>query len=63
MRVIHKAARYFASDSAKDFHDPDWHEVVAARDVTYGGEEVSRAQPLTLGGVMPGLPPSGVAAS
>ncbi|CAK0874843.1 unnamed protein product, partial [Prorocentrum cordatum] len=63
MRVVRKAAGYFASDSAKDFQVPDWHEVVAARDVTYGGEEVSRALPLTLGGVMPGLPPRGVAAS
>ncbi|CAK0792531.1 unnamed protein product, partial [Prorocentrum cordatum] len=63
MRVIRKAAKYFASDSTKHFQVPDWHEVVAARDVTYGGEEVSRALPLTLGGVMPGLPPRGVAAS
>ncbi|CAK0893464.1 unnamed protein product, partial [Prorocentrum cordatum] len=63
MRVICKAAKYFAADSAKDFQAPDWHEVVAARDITYGGEEVSRALPLTLGGVMPGLPPRGVAAS
>ncbi|CAK0806547.1 unnamed protein product [Prorocentrum cordatum] len=46
-----------------DFQVPDWHEVVAARDITHGGEEVSRALPLTLGGAMPGLPPRGVAAS
>ncbi|CAK0825619.1 unnamed protein product, partial [Prorocentrum cordatum] len=63
MRVIRKAAKYFATDSAKDFQVPDWHEVAAARDITYGGEEVTRALPLTLGGVMPGLPPRGVAAS
>eukprot|EP00959_Pyramimonas_sp_CCMP1952_P025839 542510-Pyramimonas_sp.AAC.1 len=63
MRVIRKSAKYFAPDSAKDFQVPDWHEVVAARDVTCGGEEVSRVLPLTLGVVMPVLPPRGAAAS
>ena len=63
MRVVREAAAYFARGSGQEFAVPDWTEVVAARDVTYGGEEVSRALPLTLGGVLPGLPARGIAAS
>ncbi|CAK0879423.1 unnamed protein product, partial [Prorocentrum cordatum] len=58
MRVIRRAAGHVASDSAKGFQGPDWHEDVAARDDTHGGEE-TRAWPLTVGGVMPVLPPCG----
>ncbi|CAK0865484.1 unnamed protein product, partial [Prorocentrum cordatum] len=59
MRVIRRAARYVASDSAKGFQGPDWHEDVAARDDTHGGEEVTRALPLAVGGDIPVLPPCG----
>ena len=57
---------YFARDAGRPLQLPQWEEVVASKEIGYnagGAEEVSRALPLTLGGVLPGLPPAGVTAS
>ncbi|CAK0901893.1 unnamed protein product [Prorocentrum cordatum] len=61
--IIRQACDYFARGADTTVDLPAWEELISSKDVTYGGEEVARALPLTLGGVMPGLPAKGVAAS
>ncbi|CAK0910046.1 unnamed protein product, partial [Prorocentrum cordatum] len=61
--IVQEACEYFVQDAATSFELPDWDQVIASRTVSYGGEETSRALPLSLAGIMPGLPARGVAAS
>ncbi|CAK0904182.1 unnamed protein product, partial [Prorocentrum cordatum] len=61
--IVQEACEYFVQDAATAFELPDWDQVIASRTVSYGGEETARALPLSLAGIMPGLPARGVAAS
>ncbi|CAK0911288.1 unnamed protein product, partial [Prorocentrum cordatum] len=61
--IVGRACACFAGGAAPSFELPDWSEVIAAKSISYGGDETSRALPLSLAGILPGLPGRGVAAS
>ncbi|CAK0838388.1 unnamed protein product, partial [Prorocentrum cordatum] len=61
--IAQEVCVYFVQDAAAAFELPDWDQVIASKTDSYGGEETSRAPPLSLAGNMPGLPAQGVSAS
>ena len=60
MRV---AVDFFLKSSASLLDMPKWAEVIQAKRVDYGGDEVSQALPINLDELLPGLPDAALAAS
>ena len=60
---IVEAVQYLLAKSDASSSFPDWREEVANKRVHYDGSVVSRAYPLHIFDLLPGLPAPGLAAS
>merc|ERR1712085_193871 len=63
LEFLRGSCAYFVAGFSEFLSVPSWERELVSKSIDYGGNEITKALPLKLGELLPGLPRAGIAGS